>query len=131
VSTGSPLADLAGSVGFEVGAPALSIAYMSAITLLAEREVWRRRLTPLAAVGRTALSNYLLQSLICTTIFYSYGLGLFGKVGPAAGTALAVVIYAVQVPLSGWWLRRFEFGPMEWLWRSLTYMKRQPMVESS
>jgi uncharacterized protein len=88
-------------------------------------------LTPLAAVGRTALSNYLLQSLICTTIFYSYGLGLFGRVGPAAGTALAVVIYAVQVPLSRWWLRRFQFGPMEWLWRSLTYMKRQPMVESS
>jgi uncharacterized protein len=126
VSTGSPLADLAGSVGFEVGAPALSIAYMSGITLLAEREVWRRRLTPLAAVGRMALSNYLLQSLICTTVFYSYGLGLFGKVGPAEGVAFAVGIYAVQIPLSVWWLRRFQFGPMEWLWRSLTYLRPLP-----
>ncbi len=130
VSTGSPLADLAGSIGFEVGAPALSIAYMSAITLLAERDVWRRRLMPLVAVGRTALSNYLLQSLVCTTIFYGYGLGLFGQVGPAAGAALAVAVYAIQIPLSVWWLRRFQFGPMEWLWRSLTYMKRQPMIES-
>lgn len=125
------LADLVGAVGFEIGAPALSIAYMSGVTLLTQGAEWRRRLAPLAAVGRTALSNYLLQSLICTTIFYGYGLGWFGRVGPAAGAALAVAIYAVQVPLSVWWVRRFQFGPVEWLWRSLTYLQVPPMRQAS
>ncbi len=74
-----------------------------------------------------ALSNYLLQTLVCTTIFYSYGLGLFGQVLPSAGLALAVVIFALQIPLSVWWLQQFRFGPAEWLWRSLTYGKLQPM----
>jgi uncharacterized protein len=64
---------------------------------------------------------------VCTTIFYSYGLGLYGSVGRAAGLGLAVIIYAIQLPLSVWWLRRFRFGPAEWLWRSLTYGKLQPM----
>ena len=74
-----------------------------------------------------ALSNYLLQSLVCTTIFYSYGLGLFGSVGRAAGLGLAVAIYAAQVALSVRWLKCFRFGPLEWLWRTLTYGSRQPM----
>jgi uncharacterized protein len=124
---GGALADLIHALGFEIGAPALSLAYMAALTLLIERAHWRARLAPLAAVGRTALSNYLLQSLICTTIFYGYGLGWFGRVGPAAGGALAIAIYALQVPLSVWWLRHFRFGPVEWLWRSLTYLRVQPM----
>ena len=126
----SSLADLISAIGFEVGAPALSVAYMSGLTLLTQQAAWRARLAPLAAVGRMALSNYLFQSVICTTIFYGYGLGLFGKVGPAAGATLAVAIYAVQIPLSGWWLRRFQFGPVEWLWRSLTYLRIQPMRAS-
>jgi uncharacterized protein len=74
-----------------------------------------------------ALSNYLLQSLVCTFIFYGYGLGLFGRVGAAVGLALTIVIYACQLPLSVWWLRRFQYGPAEWLWRSLTYGQAQPM----
>lgn len=121
------LGGLVSSTAYTVGAPALSAFYMSAITLLVQKDAWRQRLSPLAAVGRMALSNYLFQSLICTTIFYSYGLGLYGKVGPAAGAALTIAIFAVQIPLSVWWLRRFRFGPMEWLWRSLTYRRLQPM----
>jgi uncharacterized protein len=74
-----------------------------------------------------ALSNYLLQSLICTTIFYSYGLALFGKVRPSLGLLLTTIIFLIQIPLSVWWLRRFQFGPVEWLWRSLTYWQCQPM----
>jgi uncharacterized protein len=119
------------SVGEEfletVGYLALSFSYASAIILLAQRDAWKARLAPLAAVGRMALSNYLFQSVFCTTLFYSYGLGLFGKVGPAAGLALSIAIYSVQIPLSQWWLRRFRFGPLEWVWRSLTYGKPQPM----
>lgn len=108
-------------------APALSCFYASSLILLIQDETWRRRLQPLGAVGRTALSTYLLQSLIGTTIFYSYGLGLFCRVRPSLGLLLTVVIFLLQIPLSAWWLRRFRFGPMEWLWRSLTYWQWQPM----
>ncbi len=114
-------------VWFDVGVPGLCFFYVSTFVLALQREAWRRRLAPLAAVGRTALSNYLLQSLVCTTIFYSYGLGLYGQVGPALGLALTALIFALQIPLSMWWLRRFRFGPAEWLWRTLTYGKLQPM----
>jgi uncharacterized membrane protein YeiB len=60
-------------------------------------------------------------------IFYSYGLGYFGEAGPAAGLLLTIGIYALQIPFSNWWLGRFRFGPAEWVWRSLTYGRAQPM----
>jgi len=110
-----------------IGAPLLSLAYLSALALLAERPVWGRRLKVLAPMGQMALTNYLLQSVICTLLFYSYGLGLFGKVGHAAGIGLTLVIYLLQIPFSRWWMQRFQYGPAEWLWRSLTYLKLQPM----
>jgi uncharacterized protein len=107
--------------------PILSLGYAATIVLLAQRPAWKRRLTPLAATGRMALTNYLGQSLICTTIFYGYGYGLAGQVGAAAGTLLAIGVYTFQVLWSVWWFRRFRFGPMEWLWRSLTYGQVQPL----
>jgi uncharacterized protein len=113
--------------GQTFGAPALALFYMATLTLLAERADWRQRLLPLANVGRMALTNYLLQSLICTTLFYGYGFGLYGMIGIAAGVALTVAIYLLQIAFSTWWLHRFRFGPMEWLWRTLTYGHRQPM----
>ena len=120
-------ARLLAPVWFDVGVPGLCFFYVSTFVLALQREAWRRRLAPLAAVGRMALSNYLLQSLVCTTIFYSYRLGLYGQVGPALGLALTALIFTLQIPLSMWWLRRFRFGPAEWLWRTLTYGKLQPM----
>jgi len=114
--------------GQTFGAPALAIFYMTSLVLLAQSDVWRRRLAPLSYVGRMALTNYLLQSIICTLIFYGYGLGMYGKMGAAGTVVLSLVIYAVQVVFSNWWLRRFQFGPMEWLWRTLTYGRRQPMA---
>src|SRR3989442_11961658 len=59
--------------------------------------------------------------------FYSYGLELFCKVRPSLGLLLTIIIFFIQIPLSVWWLRRFQFGPIEWLWRSLTYWQPQPM----
>ncbi len=118
---------LVGLVGFLVGAPALSLAYAAGLVLLMQRPSWLKRLRPLAPVGRMALSNYLLQTLIATTLVYGYGLGLYGRLGPAVGVALTLVIFAVQIPLSAWWLKRFRFGPCEWLWRSLTYGRLQPL----
>lgn len=112
---------------YAVGGPALCFAYAAGITLLLRRANWERCLRPLASAGRMALSNYLLQSLVCTTIFYSYGLGWYGSVGRAAGLGLVMLIFAAQLPLSVWWLNHFRFGPAEWVWRSLTYGKLQPM----
>src|SRR5262249_52052055 len=116
-----------GRVCLVIGAPALALFYASTIVLLTQTETWRRRLAPLAAVGRMALSNYLLQSVICTTIFYGYGLGLFGRVGPAAGLGLTLAIYATQIPLSLWWLRRFRLGPVGWIWGWLALRKLPPI----
>ena len=113
--------------GQTFGAPALALFYMTSLTLLAERVTWRPRLAPLCPVGRMALTNYLLQSIICTTIFYGYGLALYGRIGVAAGIVLAMTIYLLQVLFSRWWLHHFRYGPMEWLWRTLTYGHRQPI----
>jgi uncharacterized protein len=118
---------LLGSGVVAVGGPVLAGAYVAAITLLLQRGAWKMVLHPFAAAGQMALSNYLLQSLVCTSIFYSYGLGLFGSVGRMVGLGLAVIIFGAQVLLSTLWLKFFRNGPMEWLWRSLTYGKRQPL----
>jgi uncharacterized protein len=114
-----------------IGAPLLSLAYVSAFSLLALSPVWGQRLKVLAPVGQMALTNYLTQSIVCTTIFYGYGLGLFGQVGAALGLGLTLVIYLLQIPISHWWMKRFKYGPAEWLWRSLTYMKFQPMKRAA
>jgi uncharacterized protein len=116
------VAHLAGAIGI----PAMSFFYVATIALLWQRGRWRRRLSRLAPVGRMALTNYLLQSAICTTIFYSHGLGLFGRVPASAGLLVTIAVFALQVPASAWWLRRFRFGPAEWVWRSLTYLEPQP-----
>ena len=74
-----------------------------------------------------ALSNYLAHSLILTTVFYGYGLELYGEVPRLMQMGLVVAVIGLQLLWSPWWLARFRFGPFEWLWRSLTYWQRQPM----
>lgn len=106
-----------------VGVPFLSLFYGCGLALLVQNRQWHERLRPFAAVGRTALTNYLLQTLICTTTYYSYGLGLYGRVGPLLGLAPTFVIYALLVWLSNWWAQRYAFGPLEWVWRSGTYLQ--------
>jgi uncharacterized protein len=87
-----------------------------------------RRLTRLfAGVGRMTLSNYLAQSVIFSLLFYGFGFGLFGRLGPAVAALLGLAVFAAQLVTSDWWLERFRFGPAEWLWRSLTYRRWQPM----
>jgi uncharacterized protein len=105
----------------------LAAVYVAGLVLLFQREAWQRRLMVLAPVGRMALTNYLSQTVISLFIYYGFGLGLMGKLTPGATIALSLVIFAMQVVLSHWWLARFRFGPAEWLWRSLTYGKAQPM----
>ena len=86
-----------------------------------------RSLGHLAPAGRMALTHYLLQSLLCTGIFYGYGLGYFERLPRAWQVPFALGLFALQVIFSRWWLQRFRFGPAEWLWRSITYWTLQPM----
>jgi uncharacterized protein len=101
----------------------LAAGYASGIALLYLNPDWRKRVMPFAAVGRTALTNYLAQSVICTLFFYHYITGWYGRIGPALGLVPTVVLFAAQVGISNWWLGRYRFGPMEWLWRGMTYGK--------
>jgi uncharacterized protein len=86
-------------------------------------EKWRRMLKTFAGVGRMALTDYLMQSVVCTLFFYRYTTGLYGRVGPALGLIPTFVLYGAQVVFSNWWLQHYRFGPMEWLWRGMTYGK--------
>lgn len=103
----------------------LAAGYVAATVLLLERPVWRARLAAFAPVGRMALTNYLAQSVVCIAVFY--GGGLIGRVGLAPAVGIAVAIFIPQMAWSAWWLARFHFGPAEWVWRSLTYGRLQPM----
>jgi uncharacterized protein len=102
--------------------PLLCFFYVAGLTWLFQRPAWRQRLKPLVAAGRMTLTNYLLQSLFCILIFYGIGLGLFGKIGAALVVAVAWMIYLLELLFSRWWWSRgFAFGPVEWLWRRLSY----------
>lgn len=125
---------LAGGVGASVlgagsaAAVMLALGYAAAVIALLEYPPVRRLLRGFGAVGRMAFSNYIMQSLVAGWIFYGYGLGQFARLGAAPVLALAVAVYALQFWLSRWWLRHYRFGPLEWLWRTLTYGARQPMT---
>ena len=122
-----PGAQLAGDLVFAFGTPALALGYAATLVLAAQTPRGRAMLAPLAAVGRLALTVYLTQTLIFSTLFYGYGFGQVFRLGPVAVTAWAVVIFSAQVVACQWWSRRFRFGPVEWMWRSLTYLKWQPL----
>jgi uncharacterized protein len=82
----------------------------------------------LAALGRTAFSSYILQTLICSALFYGNGLGLFGAVSRVQQISIVVAIWIVELVLALLWIRHFAYGPLEWLWRSLTYWQRVPFL---
>lgn len=103
-----------------------SIGYVAAITLFVLTK-GSRPLNLLALYGRMPLTNYLMQWLIMRLIFDRFFFGYGGKFGPAAGAWIALVIFTAQVLFSRVWLQRYMFGPAEWLWKSLTYLRRQPM----
>ena len=105
----------------------LAFAYAAAFLLwMANRKAGNLMLS-VAAVGQMALTNYLSQSVILGLIFYSYGLGLFGRLGSASAALIGVIIYIGQLGFSRVWLQHYRFGPAEWVWRSLTYGKWLPM----
>lgn len=125
---------LAGPLGLAVvrtltvsGAIAMGVAYATGFALLFLRPGWRPRLEVLAPVGRMALTNYLVHSLICVPVFYGFGLGVGPRFGIPGRLAALALLFGGQILASRWWLARFRFGPAEWAWRSLTYLEAQPM----
>jgi uncharacterized protein len=117
------LPQLFGDVLFVYGSTLLALGYAAGITLLAQHHRGRQLLYPLGAAGRMALTVYLSGSLMFGTLFYGFAFGNAFLLGPAAVTGYAVLFFAIQIVFSVWWTNRFRFGPMEWLWRALTYLK--------
>ncbi|MDY6800184.1 MAG: DUF418 domain-containing protein [Bacteroidota bacterium] len=118
-------ATLIAITGFGFGVPAMTLFYIAAFVLALEKGIFKWCTKMLAPLGRMALTNYLLQSIICTTIYYSYGGGLYGQVNIWQGIILTFVIFIIQIFISRFWLNRYYYGPFEWLWRTLTYNKIQ------
>jgi uncharacterized protein len=106
----------------------VALGWTSLVMLLCQRG-WRLR--PVAAVGRMALTNYLLQTVICTTIFYGHGLGLFGRIDRAGQFAIVLGIWAFQLFASSAWLRYFAVGPIEWVTRLLVFGRRPAFRRTS
>ncbi|WP_163529740.1 DUF418 domain-containing protein [Halobacillus ihumii] len=110
-----------------VGGTASAFFYVLSVTLLFRTNGGRRLLRPLRWVGRMSLSNYIFQSVISFFLFYSIGLGWYGQVPPVMSVLIVLVVFTLQIMLSKAWLTTYRFGPLEWLWRTLTYRKKQPL----
>jgi uncharacterized protein len=110
---------------YEFGRTLVALGHMSVLFLVMKAGLLRWLTSALAAVGQMAFTNYLMQSVICYTIFYA--LGWHGKLQRIDTLYILLAIWTFQLIVSPLWLRQFRFGPLEWVWRSLTYWKRQPM----
>jgi uncharacterized protein len=105
----------------------LTLFYITAFTLLFQRRSWQWTVGPLASVGKMGLTSYVLQTIIGTFLFFGYGLGLLTKIDLWQAALVTIPIFVVQVVFAQFWLARFRYGPLEWLWRSLTYLRAQPI----
>jgi uncharacterized protein len=116
-----------GTLAEPLGTIVLALGYGAAIIGIASLDSGKKLVGWAAPLGRMAFTNYLAQSVIFGWIFYGYGLGLFGQLGVTSALAIGVAVYAAQVLFSAWWLGRYRYGPVEWLWRTLMYGEAQPM----
>ncbi len=117
--------------GYLLGGPIAALGYIAGFILLFAKFGSTLLFQSFAYLGRMALTNYLTQSIVMTTIFYGYGLGMFSKLGISIGILFALLLIIAQVIFSRWWLKRYTFGPLEWLWRTGTYLRRQPLRQQS
>lgn len=105
------------------GGVILATGYVGVLLLLCTLPVFQKVFRPVAKAGRMSLTTYIMQSIIATLIFYSYGFGLYGKVDLVTGTWIAIGVFVIQVIFAELWLSKFKMGPLEWLWRKGTYGK--------
>ena len=119
-----------GGLTFDIFNCCIATLYVMGILLLFRKEKWKARLLNLYAAGRMGLTTYLMQTLFGFFLYFSLGLGLLNEIGTGIALAIGLIVYTFQIFFSKWWLNRFQYGPIEWLWRSLTYLKVQPMLKS-
>ena len=114
---------------WDIGIIFVAMAYIAGLTLLVENPLWKKRLSFFATVGRMGFTNYILHLFAYIIILdrVSWFLALDGKIGCLYRILLTIPVYLILYLLSRWWLSHFKYGPFEWLWRSLTYLKFQPM----
>ncbi|MBC9915126.1 DUF418 domain-containing protein [Chitinophaga varians] len=106
-----------------IGSPLIGIFYIATLTRLLQRARWQQWLRPFQAAGRMAATNYLLQSVTCIWIYYSFGGGLYAYASPPVYLLIWLLVLGGQLAVSSWWMNHFRFGPVEWIWRKLTYGK--------
>lgn len=114
---------------YELQRMLLAMGHISALMLLANSNLAKRLVEGLAATGRMALSNYIMQSLVCSTLFYGYGFGLYGTLERFELGLIALSICLFQLAFSTLWFKYCNYGPLEWAWRSLTYWKRPVLLK--
>ena len=114
-----------------LGSLFVAFGWVAAVMLLCQSQRLQPLLRPLQAVGRAAFSNYILQTVLCTTLFYGHGFGLYGSVSRVGQLGIVLLIWALQLLISSLWFRHFRMGPLEAAWRSLTYWKPQPLRKSA
>lgn len=112
---------------FDTANSSLTIFYLAGLTLLMYRVKWQKILFPCSYIGKMALTSYVSQTFFGLILFYHIGFGLFLKTAPWLNVLLIIPVYLMQVFLARWWFRYFNYGPVEWAWRSLTFFRWQPM----
>jgi uncharacterized protein len=122
-----PLQFLLGGSVYDIFNAALAAIYVGLIVTLFQKEKWHKRLMNFYEVGRMGLTTYLMQAVIGTVLLFSYGFNLLGEYGASVWALAGLAVFFLQILFSKWWLSRFQFGPVEWLWRSLTYLKIQSL----
>jgi len=115
---------------YDLGRVMTMLGHVGVIVLLVRSGVWMKLQHALGACGRMALTNYMAQSVICGLLFYGFGFGLVGRLGRFDCLIVVAGIWAIQLLWSSLWLAHFRYGPVEWLWRTLTYWQRVPMRKS-
>jgi len=119
---------LTDTFSYAVSVIPLSLAYTASVGILWLNPVWKQRLSLLSPVGRMALTNYIVQTIFAVFIYYGIGLALGAKTGPSIFLPIAFGVFLIQVIFSNIWFRFFRYGPLEWIWRQLTYLKRMALL---
>ena len=122
---------LVGGGVFDIFNAVFATIYTTGILLLFQKDKWKSRLMHFYAVGRMGLTTYLTQTFFGIMIFFSMGFGLLGEIGSGVAFVIAIGLFIIQIQFSKFWLARFQYGIFEWLWRSLTYLKIQPLKKKS
>ena len=114
-----------------IGSVAVALGYVGIVMLICKSAGFKRFKTNFTYIGRMAFSNYILQTILCTYIFYGHGLGLYGSIERKYQVLIMVGVWILLIIISPLWLKHFRFGPLEGFWRTLTYWSRQHLALNS